>query len=298
MALNKEIWLPDLVGNLFADDSFVARSLNHSAFVNFKTVHVPNAGTAPSVTKGRNSFPASVSTRTDYDLTYNIGEFTTDPFRVPNAEEVELSYDKRNSILSASKSAIQEAVANDILTSWVPSSFTVVRTSGDSVAAHLASQTGNRKKITLADVLKIKKEFDKNNIPQNDRYLLLDYEMYAELMEAIVDGHYNESFSRSADAEKGTVGTIYGFGVYLRSTALRTVAAGTSLAASAGATDQAAGLAWQKDCVSIAKGEAEIFESNNDPLYYGDVFSCLVRAGGSYVRNDKAGVVVIAQANA
>ena len=91
MALTKEIWIDSIVGNLFPDNSFASRSADHSAFVNNKTVHVPNAGAKPGVIKGRTSFPASVKSRTDNDLTYEIGEFTTDPFRVPNAETVELS---------------------------------------------------------------------------------------------------------------------------------------------------------------------------------------------------------------
>lgn len=295
MALTKEIWLNDIVDNLFADNSFIARSINHSAFVNNKTVHVPNAGSKPSVTKGRAVFPATVQTRTDNDLNYTIGEFTTDPFRVPNAEQVELSYDKRNSIIASSRSALIEAVHNDVIKAWVPSSYEKVATTGSSVAAHQASATGNRKKVTLADILAVKKLFDKNNIPQNDRCFLLDYEMYNQLLDALTANQYN-AFLSTADAAKGTVGQLYGFDFYMRSDVLRVVAAGTSLATEAAATDSAAGLAWQKDCVSIAQGESELFEEQKSPVYYSDVFSMLVRAGGSHVRYDGKGVVVLYQA--
>lgn len=297
MALTKEIWLNSIVSNLFADNSFAIRSTDHSGFVNNKTVHVPNAGSAPGVTKGRNSFPASVSTRSDNDLNYNIGEFTTDPFRVPNAEKVELSYDKRESIIGASRSAIIEAVHTDLIASWCPSSFDKVLTTGNATTAHLESATGNRKKVTTADILAVKAIMDKNNVPANDRCFLLDYEMYNQLLDALTSNQYN-AFLNSADAKAGIVGKLYGFDFYMRSSVLRTVAAGTSLAANAGSSDGAAGLAWQKDCVSRAVGEAELFESANDPLYYGDVFSMLVRAGGSYARYDKKGVVVLAQATA
>lgn len=295
MALTKEIWLSDIVGNLFADNSFVARAINHSAFVSNKTVHVPNAGGKPSVTKGRAIFPATVQTRTDNDLSYTIGEFTTDPFRVPNAEQVELSYDKRNSIIASSKSALVEAVHNDIIKSWVPTSYEKVATTGSSTTAHQTSATGNRKKVTLADILNVKKIFDKNDIPQNDRCFLLDYEMYNQLLDALTANQYN-AFLSAADASRGVVGKLYGFDFYMRSDVLRVIAAGTSLATEAATTDSAAGIAWQKDCVSIAQGEAELFEESKSPLYYSDVFSMLVRAGGSHVRYDGKGVVVLYQA--
>lgn len=296
MALNKEIWIDSIVGNLFADDSFLARAVNHSAFVENKTVHVPNAGSAPTVTKNRSTFPATAGARTDYDLSYSLGEFSTAPFYITNVEETELSYDKRESIVSACREALKNAVATDILKSWLPASgFAKVATTGPNVAAHLASQTGNRKAVTLTDILAVKKEMDKANVPQDGRCLLLDYEMYAELLAALTTSQAN-AFLASADAAKGIVGRIYGFDVYECAEVLRAVAAGTSLQTTPAATDQAAGLAWHPSCVSVAQGEAQLFEREKDPLYYGDVVSALVRAGGSYIRNDKSGVVLLVQA--
>lgn len=39
----------------------------------------------------------------------------------------------------------------------------------------------------------------------------------------------------------------------------------------------------------------DLFENEQDTLYYGDVMSALVRAGGSYARYDKKGVCIIYQ---
>lgn len=294
MALQKEIWINSIVGNLFADNTFMGRSIDHSAFVNNLTVHVPNAGAAPTVVKGRSEFPASVGQRSDSDLNYSISEFTTDPFRISNAEEVELSYDKRENIISASRAALQEAVADELIKSWVPSGFAKVATTGDSVDAHMASATGNRKAVTKADILAVKKEFDKNNIPQEGRCMLMDYEMYNQLLSALTESQAN-AFLASADAQKGIVGKLYGFDIYLRSKVLRVNAAGTAITSGTTATDGAGALAWQNTCVSRAMGETSLFEREKDPAYYGDIVSALVRAGGKYVRTDKAGVVVLYQ---
>lgn len=297
MALNKEIWIESIVGNLFADGTFLGRSVNHSSFVDNKTVHVPNAGSAPEVTKNRAVFPATASGRTDYDLDYSIDEFTTAPFRISNAEEVELSYDKRESIVGACREALAEAVANDVLESWVPASFEKVVTTGSGVAPHLASQTNNRKAVAIADILAVKKLFDKNNIPQDGRCFMLDYEMYNQLLGALSESQAN-AFLATADASKGIVGKLFGFDFYMRSNVLRCNSGGTALASSAAATDQAAGIAWYDKAVSVALGQTEIFETQNDPTYYGDIVSALVRAGGKYMRNDKKGIVLLVQANA
>lgn len=297
MALQKEIWIAALIANLFADNSFANRSQNHSGFVNNKRVHVPNAGAAPSVKKNRSTLPATITTRTDVDLAYDINEFTTDPLRVDHAETIELSYNKRESIISASRNALTDAVHDDLILSWVPSGYTKVLTSGEATPAHQASATGNRKKFTINDVLKVKIVMDRDNIPSTGRCILLDCDMYNELLASLTQNEYH-AFLASSDAQKGIVGRLYGFDFYMRTNVLRVVASGASIATENAASDSAAGIAWQEDCVARALGNTELFVEEKNPSYYGDIFSALVRAGGHYVRNDKKGVVVIAQGTA
>ena len=57
----------------------------------------------------------------------------------------------------------------------------------------------------------------------------------------------------------------------------------------------AAGLAWQLQCVSRALGEVKMYSNENDPQYYGDIYSFLVRVGGSPRRYDKKGVYLITE---
>lgn len=294
MALQRQIWLNSIVELLFASNTFAARSIDHSAFVTNKTVHVPNAGSAPSVTKNRSVFPASASQRTDYDLTYDINEYSTNPVHIQNAEQVELSYNKRESVLKQMKSALADSVHIDLALSWVPSGYAKVGTSGAATPSHLATTTGNRQAMTKADVLAVKNLFDLDDVPQEGRCILLDAVMYNQLLASLSESEA-AAFNASVDAQRGVVGRLYGFDFYMRSTVFRVVAAGTSMPSSAGATDSAAGLAWQEDCVSRALGNHELFENEKDALYYGDVMSALVRAGGKYIRNDKKGVAVIYQ---
>ena len=294
MALQKQIWLNSIVELLFANNTFAARSIDHSAFVTNKTVHVPNAGSAPSVVKNRAVFPASAAQRTDYDLTYDINEYSTDPVHIQNAEQVELSYNKRESVLKQMKAALADNVHIDLALSWVPSGYAKVGTSGAATPSHLASTTGNRQAMTKADVLAVKNLFDLDDVPQEGRCMLLDAVMYNQLLSSLSESEA-AAFNASVDAQRGIVGKLYGFDFYMRSTVFRVVAAGTSMASSTAATNSAAGLAWQEDCVSRALGNHELFENEKDALYYGDVMSALVRAGGKYIRNDKKGVAVIYQ---
>ena len=63
----------------------------------------------------RTTKPASISERTDNELTYDIDELTTDPVHISNADTVELSYDKRVSILQNDKSELQRVASELIL---------------------------------------------------------------------------------------------------------------------------------------------------------------------------------------
>lgn len=99
MALNKQVWLNTIVENFFPDNSFATKSIDDSLFVNNKTVHIPNAGAPSGVEINRTTKPASVKQRTDQDLEYSMDELTTNPIYILNIDTVELSYDKRTSIL-------------------------------------------------------------------------------------------------------------------------------------------------------------------------------------------------------
>lgn len=265
MALQKEIWLSDIIEGLFADNTFAARSLNHSAFVNNKTVHVPNAGTPPTVVKGRSKLPATATKRTDSDLTYQIGEFTSDPILIPNAEQVELSYDKRQSIIRACRSALLDAVHGDLLLSWA------------QAANNPVQLTADQKKDVKGLILGVKESFDGADIPQVGRCIILTPTMYNTLLRQLTEFE-GQSFILSADAQKGIVGKLYGFDVYMRSNL------GTS------DTKSFDVIAWHEDSVSRALGQTDLFVDERSALYYGDIISALVRAGGAAVRHDKKGL--------
>lgn len=296
MALEKEIWLEAIVMGLFADNSFAARSTDHSAFVNNKTVHVPNAGAGPSVVKNRSSLPATIGAQADNDLEYDMNEFTTDPVVITDAEKVELSYSKREAVISSSRANMFDAVYQDIIYAWVPASPSIQATLGGNVASHIATATGNRLKMDKATVKAIKKKFDKDNVPSDGRYMLLDAEMYNQLMDELTENETNH-FLAGANPETGTIGSYMGFSFYMRSQVAKTTNAGVLKAWTAvdAVTDSAAGLAWHKDSVSRAIGEPKFFDNEKQAAYYGDVLSFLVRAGGHSIRYDKKGIVLIYQ---
>lgn len=300
MAIQKEIWMNSIIEGLFADNSFLSKAYNADMFVNSgRTVHIPNAGAPSNVVKNRTSKPASVSTRTDADLTFDLDEFTTDPIYIPQADTVELSYNKRESVLRQDKAKLQEVVSEAFLYKWSPASAGTIPTTGANVAAHTDSATGNRLKFVKANVLSAMTQFNKDNIPATDRYLLLDAVMYSQLLEDLT-ANESQAFHAGVDTKNGIVGKLFTFNVMVRSKALRYTSGGNPKEWTTGgaAGDNAGALAWHINSVCRALGEVKAYESEGDPTWYGDIYSFLVRAGGRLMRQDVKGVLAIVQAAA
>lgn len=299
MAIQREIWERSIVESLFADNSFLSKAYNADEYVNQgKIVHIPQANAPSAVVKNRTQKPATAKQRTDSDLTFEMAEFTTDPIYIPHADTVELSYDKRESVLRNDKLQLADVVAKDFLYNWSPSKTNTVSTSGAAVAAHVHDKaTGTRLAVTRKDIFALMTRFNRQNIPQEDRYLLLDAEMYSQLMQEL-SAQEAMAFHAQADLKNGVMGKLLSFNIMQRSTAALYTADGSkkSWDTTGAATDVAAALAWQKECVVRALGEVRAFEKEGDPSWYGDIYSFLVRAGGRIRRSDEKGVVALIQA--
>lgn len=262
MAILVEMWEKEIVGNLYDEGSVLSLAVDHSQFVNGHTVHVPNAGAKGTVQKNRSSFPATVGSRVDVDLTYSLDEYSLDPIRVGDVEELETSYQKRQSVITEGRAALHENVARDTVEKWCKGSKTNVKKgAGDTVKNWLK---------------KAAKQFDEDKVSKKDRYVMLTTAHYYDFLDTLSD---NEAlaFSRSADVAKGTLGEYFGF----------TFSDQHILPP---AVDM---LAWQKNSVSTALGGVIIYEDEDSPTMYGDVISGAVRAGGAVIRNDGKGVFVV-----
>lgn len=105
------------------------------------------------------------------------------------------------------------------------------------------------------------------------------------------------AFQASADLANGTAGSFAGFKIMERSTVLAfdTTGALRVPGEALAATDNLGSLCWQKASVAKAQGEIKPFQTTDDPTYYGDIFSALVKIGGRCRRADWKGIIAIVQ---
>ena len=301
MAIQKEIWQDHIEGNLFKNNEFLLASTDAGQYVlQGSVVHIPQAGALPTVVKNRSSVPATVVQRGDTDITYSLDEYTTDPILIPNAESFELSYNKRESVLSEYEASLRETIADNLLIDWCPDGTTgsIIRTSGASTASHLPGSTGTRKKFTVNDLKSAQLKLNKQNVPMEGRYALISADMFQQLTDDMSATQYRD-FSAAYDVKDGVLGRLFGFNIMMRGTVATYDNSTTVIVNPYGnapdPADNDGVLCWQTGAVERALGQVTFFERIGDPTYYGDVYSVSVRMGARIRCTDAKGIVAIVQ---
>ncbi len=321
MAVTPEIWTDFIVENLFKNNEFLLQSIDESQYVlQGKVVHVPQAGSPSGVKRNRTQLPATITRRTDVDVVYALDEFTTDPRFIPNADQVELSYDKMESCMSEDMSYLRQVIADTMLYNWRPTYF--IKASKTKSADYLIHGTGVRTGVCVDDFVKAKQVFDKWGIPKEDRFVILNTEMYGQICNDVRNATNENLMTAVYDPKSGRLEKLEGFTIIERATVL--LASNSTLTQVTGKqyfkytstdltytpedyeaielgdknaanTSCAIGLFWQKNAVRRALGNTLMFENEGDPTYYGDIYSFLNRAGGRKSRGDAKGVLGIIQ---
>jgi hypothetical protein len=298
MAVNVEMWQPLVKEALFKSNEFLSTMKNADEYVvGGSVVHIPQSGGPSDAKKNRLVLPANVHKRNDTDIVYPLDEYTTDPRLITNIDQVELSYNKMESIIREDTEGMMELVGDNILydvAKNVPTASKIA-TTGTAAAATAPGATGNRKIITEAELRAAKKLLNKMNVPKDDRYLIIDSDMFDQLMS---DNNLRYAFQQTVNLREGELPRLFGFQIIERSSVL--VADNSQVLKAPGAasatSDAAVALFYQRSFVERALGDVMIFEKMKDPTYYGDVISFLVRAGSRASRADNKGYGVIYQA--
>lgn len=292
MAVNKEMWRPDIIESLFRSNAFLTRAFNaDDMVVGGRIVHIPQAGAPSNVERNRINLPAQIVKRNDTDIVYVLDEYTSDPRLITDIDKKELSYDKRASIIREDTGKMMEVSGDNMLYNWavnIPAASKVL-TTGANAAGTAPGATGNRKIITEADMRKAQLLLNNQNMPKEGRVMVLPGNFLDQLMS---DNNLKYAFQQVVDLKAGQVGRLYGFDLYERSSVLVETTGGViKLPEAASATDDnECAIFYQESAVERALGDVDIFDNPGKAEYYGDVVSFLIRLGGRNRRTDNKGV--------
>jgi hypothetical protein len=309
----QEFWNSYIVEKLRKVNPHIALCYDESKHIaGGSVVYIPQAGAKPSVVKNRAFGAATAVQRGDTAIAYVLDVFTTDPTALLTSEKLEISYEKQDSLLADHTDTLAESIGDELTYNWIRGlkpavgggttveflpSARQIPTSGAVTAVNAEDgQTGTRKAMNYKEVQKMQAKFNKDNVSKQNRYAMLESYMAQEFLDSL-SANQMAAFQATADLANGVVGKFAGFTFLERSSVLALTSAGVfRLPGEAlAATDNLASIFWQKDSVTKALGDTKLFQDFDNPLYYGDIHSGLVKMGGRCRREDWKGVGLIVQ---
>ena len=286
----------DIAEAIFPDNSFIRKAINDDAFIMGKKVQLPQSGALPNVTKNRTAYPITVAQRGDTLVEYDIDEYSTDATHLQYTEGLVAPYNKASSIIRDHTEQLNTRLTESVAFNWSPTAAgNIVRTSGIDRPAIAPGATGTRKKIKREDIIGLRRLMDKADIPQQGRCLLVNAEMFNDLLEdtnLLTMFLMGQALQATAELSK-----LFGFEVNMRSSALRysTALAPKDFGAANVATDNAGCLAWHPSFVRSAVGGVKAFITPEQAVYQGDLFSALALVGSKWRYTDGRGVYALVE---
>lgn len=203
-----EVWTGELIKAFRTAAESVGwynRIRDYSNYVKNDVIHLVDVGADPTVLINNTTYPLTVEDLPDGDKAVTLDKYQTNPTRVTDDELHAISYEKMKSVVDRHKESYFEVKFARAIHSLAPAADTnktpVVLTSG--------AAADGRKKMVRADVIALKKKFDKAGIPDGERILVLCPDHVADLLEN--DQHFANQFYNS---QTGKVYNMLGFDVY------------------------------------------------------------------------------------
>lgn len=294
-----KVWNKYIVEKLRKVNDYLRYTSDESSSVlGGAVVYIPQAGSDPTILINDFNYPDVAVVRTDSDVNYALDYYRTKPNFVPWSEIQTISYDKIDSVVKGHTNALAEKVGDVIVTKWAPNLDTskVFTTGGDITL--VGSQTGTRRGFEPSDLKSAMIRMNVANIPKKGRVCLIDDNMYEYFYDQLTASQMN-AYNQFADNANGVVGRLHGFDIITRSSVLQYPSGTNQACEAAGSTldagDKLASICWHPDMVASAVGEAKAFQDKDNPLYYGDIWSFILRCGGRAKRADGLGVIAIVQ---
>lgn len=167
-----EVWTGELVRQLGAGltASFLDGIPDYSARVNNEIIHLVDVGADPDVLVNNTTYPIPIQNLEENDIPIGLDKFQTKATRVTDDQLYAISYDKFSLDVERHRNAIDRIRYKKAAHALAPYSHTgktpVIPTSGEVDA------TG-RKKLTLKDIIALKRALDNAEVPEDGRRLVL-----------------------------------------------------------------------------------------------------------------------------
>ena len=262
-----EIWTGELVKHLRRglEATWLDGIPDSSSIVNNDVIHLVEVGVDPDVLINNTTYPIPLQSLDDADIAISLDKFQTKVTPVTDDELYAISYDKMSRVKESHGNSINDGKFRKAAHSFCATSNTA-KTPVLSTSGSRDPETG-RKKMTIGDLLRMKRAMDNLNVPSSDRRLVLCSDHVNDLLETsqVFKEQYN------INRNNGTVGRLYGFDIYeFSNTPLySTVGVKKPVFATAGTGEFHCSFAFYAQRVFKATGSTKMYfsEASTDPEY-------------------------------
>lgn len=278
-----EVWTGEMVKALRRglEATWLNGLPDSSSLVNNDVIHLVDVGVDPDVLINNTTYPIPLQALDDADIAIQLDKYQTKVTPVTDDELYAISYDKMRRVVESHSQAINDSkfakAAHSLCASQNAAKTPVLATSGERDAA-----TG-RLKMTVGDLLAMKRSMDALKVPTVGRRLVLCNDHVNDLLETsqVFKEQYN------IDRNNGTVGRLYGFDIYefVNNPLYTTAGVKKAVGATASAGEFQCSFAFYTQRVFKATGSTKMYYSpaNTDPEYqrnklnYRHYFICLFK---------------------
>ena len=262
-----EIWTGELVKELRSglEGSWLDGVPDNSGIVNNDVIHLVEVGIDPEVLVNNTTYPIPLQALDDKDIAVKLDKFQTKVTPVTDDELYALSYDKMGRVKESHGNAINDAkfmkAAHALCATQNTNSTPVLKCSGE------ADAESGRKRLSVNDLVEMKRAMDKLNVPTDNRRLILCPDHVNDLL--LSSQNFREQYN--IDRTTGKVGKLYGFDIYEYANTPKYTSAGVkkALNASADDGDLQCSFAFYVPRVFKATGSTKMYysEAQGDPEY-------------------------------
>lgn len=205
-----EIWTGELVKALreFLSGSWLDGIPDQSSIVENDIIHLIDVGVDPDVLINNTTYPIPLQALEDKDIAISLDKFQTKVTPVTDDELYAISYDKMARVKESHGNAINDAkfrkAAHALCAQKNTDTTPVLKTTGE------ADPDTGRLRLTVNDLVSLKRALDNLNVPITNRRLVLCPDHVNDLL--LTDQKFREQFN--IDRNTGKIGNLYVFDIY------------------------------------------------------------------------------------
>lgn len=261
-----EVWTGEMIKALRNGDqaTFLDGLPDYSQYSENDVIHMIDVGGDPDVLINNTTYPIAIQEISDTDAVFGLDKFQTKATPVTDDELYASSYDKMASLKERHQVKITESKFAKAIHALAPQTNVAKTPVLKTTGAIEGGGTSGRRMLQFSDIIRLKNEFDNQQIPIQGRRLVLCSDHVNDLLltdQKFKDQYYNYT--------TGKIANMYGFEVYeyCANPTYKTTGAKVAFGAAIGSNEYQASVAFYKDRVFKATGSTTMYysEAKTDP---------------------------------